>query len=146
MSEPCPKCGANRTLFEGQTSWECGSYRRVLGGPDICTVQVEFTEGEHCKTKQALEAAKRRIAELENEVQRLDRNSRHNLDGKREQERIKKAALKANRALIMIYARDTAKLQERIENTEAAIRKMLPDFNCRMFEPYYKLLKDLLPD
>jgi DNA anti-recombination protein RmuC len=46
------------------------------------------------KRESELAEAKRRVAELEAEVQRVTRNCQHNLDGKREQERLKKLYLK----------------------------------------------------
>ncbi len=33
----------------------------------------------------------------------------------------------------------------RLCKMQAEIKKILPDFNCRMFEPYHKLLAALLP-
>lgn len=78
MSENCPKCEAARTKFEGQTSWECGSYQSLIGGSHIRTPQFKLIEGEHCKTRQALAAreselaeAQRRVAELEGGINRF---------------------------------------------------------------------------
>lgn len=34
----------------------------------------------------------------------------------------------------------------RICKMQAEIKKILPDFNCRMFEPYHALLKSLLEE
>jgi hypothetical protein len=36
-------------------------------------------------------------------------------------------------------------LLTRLCKMQAEIKKILPDFNCRMFEPYHKLLAALLP-
>lgn len=99
MIEKCPKCEAGRTKFEGQTSWECGSYQSLIGGSHIRTPQFKLIEGEHCKTRQALTARESELAEA----------------------------------------------KRRVAELEAGIAKILPDFNCRMFEPYHNLLAALLP-
>lgn len=83
MNGTCPKCGAKRTQFEGQTSWECGSYSMYVPGLNPFWAHAE---SEHCKCRQQLKRMR---------------------DG---------------------------------------IVKILPDFNCRMFEPYHALLKNLLED
>lgn len=37
-------------------------------------------------------------------------------------------------------------LLKRVCKMQAGIKKILPDFNCRMFEPYHALLKSLLEE
>lgn len=71
MSEKCPKCGANRTQFEGQTSWECGSYQSVIGGSHIHRPQFKLIEGAHCICRQQLAALAEENAKLKAEVKRL---------------------------------------------------------------------------
>jgi hypothetical protein len=39
----------------------------------------------------------------------------------------------------------TSSLLVRLCKMQSEIKKILPDFNCRMFEPYHKLLAALLP-
>ena len=53
--EPCPKCGAKRTQFEGQTSWECGSYSMYVPGLNPFWTHAE---SDHCRCRQ-------RVAKLE---------------------------------------------------------------------------------
>lgn len=65
MSESCPKCGANRTQFDGQTSWECGSYQSLLGGSHIKRPAFKLIESEHCLCRTALAAATKRADEAE---------------------------------------------------------------------------------
>ncbi len=71
MSESCPKCGANRTQFDGQTSWECGSYQSLLGGSHIKRPAFKLIESEHCLCRTALAAATKRAEEAEQENARL---------------------------------------------------------------------------
>lgn len=61
MSENCPKCGANRTQFEGQTSWECGSYSMYVPGLNPFWAH---SESEHCKCRQQLAALTQRAERL----------------------------------------------------------------------------------
>lgn len=65
MSESCPKCGANRTQFDGQTSWECGSYQSLLGGSHIKRPAFKLIESEHCLCRTALAAATKRAEDLQ---------------------------------------------------------------------------------
>ena len=68
MSESCPKCGANRTQFDGQTSWECGSYQSLLGGSHIKRPAFKLIESEHCLCRTALAAATKRAEEAERKL------------------------------------------------------------------------------
>ena len=61
MKEPCPKCGAKRTQFEGQTSWECGSYSMYVPGLNPFWAHAE---SEHCKCRQ-------RVKQLEEGIERV---------------------------------------------------------------------------
>ena len=77
-TETCPKCGAGRTQFEGQTSWKCGSYQSLIGGSHIRTPQFKLIEGEHCKTRQALAARESELAEAQqrlSEIANAQRNA-----------------------------------------------------------------------
>ncbi len=65
MSESCPKCGSNRTKFEGQTSWECGSYQSLIGGSHIKTPAFKLIESDHCLCRTALAAATKRAEDLQ---------------------------------------------------------------------------------
>ncbi len=67
MSESCPKCGSPRTQFEGQTSWECGSYQSLIGGSHIKTPAFKLIESEHCLCRTALAAANSEVERLRKE-------------------------------------------------------------------------------
>lgn len=72
MSESCPKCGANRTQFEGQTSWVCGSYSMYVPGLNPFWAH---SESEHCKCRQQLAALTQRAEQAEAFHAWLDKNN-----------------------------------------------------------------------
>ena len=47
----CQECGAKRTAFSGQVSWECGSYQTYVPGLNPFWMT---NVSEHCKCRQAL--------------------------------------------------------------------------------------------
>lgn len=67
-TENCPKCGAVRTQFEGQTSWKCGSYSMYVPGLNPFWA---IAESEHCQARQQLAAANAEIERLRAQVERL---------------------------------------------------------------------------
>lgn len=88
MSEP----GSMERIFESMCDFacdECGHDPLRSDKHPFATVRETITA-----LRTELADAKQRVAELENEVQRVTRNCQHNLDGKREQERLKKLYLK----------------------------------------------------
>ena len=118
MREPCSKCGAKRTQFEGQTSWECGSYSTYIPGLNPCWA---IMESEHCRCRQELEKTR---SELDWCVtQRGTYEKACNMLGD-----------------------EYFELLKRFCKMQNGIKKILPDFNCRMFTPYYKLLKELVEE
>lgn len=64
MSENCSACGAKRTMFEGQTSWDCGSYQSLLGGSHIKTPQFKLIQSELCKSRVDLATLRAQVAQL----------------------------------------------------------------------------------
>lgn len=68
MSETCPKCGSNKTNFEGQCSWDCGTYQPLIGGSRIRNPQSKLIVGAHCKDRQTLAKMSFAAGELKAEL------------------------------------------------------------------------------
>jgi len=62
-TETCPRCGAGRTQFEGQTSWKCGSYSMYVPGLNPFWA---IAESEHCQARQELAAANHQLDQIAN--------------------------------------------------------------------------------
>lgn len=147
MKEPCQKCGAKRTQFEGQTSWECGSYSMYVPGLNPFWAHAE---SEHCKCRQ-------RLSELENQM-RPDESiadwvinelcDELECDGEEIVERVRLLSERAGtyEKAYNFLGDEHFELLRRFCTLQSGIKKILPDFNCRMFTPYHKLLKELLDE
>lgn len=138
MKEPCPKCGAKRTQFEGQTSWECGSYSMYVPGLNPFWAHAE---SEHCRCRQ-------RVSELEKQM-RPDESiadwvinelcDELECDGDEIVGRVR--SLKETLAKISDAAGQS---HRRVQELVEGIERVLPDLNCKMLTPYYNNLKSIL--
>lgn len=60
----CPQCGAARTMFDGQCSWKCGSYLKIVDGPAL---DWQFVQSEQCRLtveNAMLKDEQRRLADI----------------------------------------------------------------------------------
>lgn len=55
ISDTCPKCGAKKNTFNGQCSWECGSYQTYVPGLNPYWAHMKSA---HCECRQELEQTK----------------------------------------------------------------------------------------
>lgn len=72
----CQKCNSDKTPYEDQCSWECGTRQSLIGGSHFRTPKFKLIESEHCRCRQELARLKseKEAAETERDEARLQRD------------------------------------------------------------------------